>query len=140
MVNLCHYLFMHADNEVEGGQPAVEHVELAVETFRMLADVTRVQMLWALRERELSVNELASVVGKPAASMSQHLAKMRLARLVSTRREGTKVFYRLDNAHVRQLVEDAVFNAEHAGTDVPAHHQGSTDVTELPAARDGGVR
>jgi DNA-binding transcriptional ArsR family regulator len=140
MVNLCHYLFMHADNGVEGGQPAVEHVELAVETFRMLADVTRVQMLWALRERELSVNELASVVGKPAASMSQHLAKMRLARLVSTRREGTKVFYRLDNAHVRQLVEDAVFNAEHAGTDVPAHHQGSTDVTELPAARDGGVR
>jgi len=54
------------------------------------------------------VNELASVVRKPPASMSQHLAKMRLARLVSTRRKGTKVFYRLDNSHVRQLVEDAV--------------------------------
>jgi DNA-binding transcriptional ArsR family regulator len=131
---------MHADNHVEGGQPAVEHVELAVETFRMLADVTRVQMLWALRERELSVNELASVVGKPAASMSQHLAKMRLARLVSTRREGTKVFYRLDNSHVRQLVEDAVFNAEHAGAEVPAHHRGGTGVAELSAARDGRIR
>lgn len=117
----------------------MEHVELAVETFRMLADVTRVQMLWALRERELSVNELAAVVGKPAASMSQHLAKMRLARLVSTRREGTKVFYRLDNAHVRQLVEDAVFNAEHAGAEVPAHHRGGTVVAELRAARDGGI-
>lgn len=117
----------------------MEHVELAVETFRMLADVTRVQMLWALREEELSVNELASVVGKPPASMSQHLAKLRLARLVSTRREGTKVFYRLDNSHVRQLVEDAVFNAEHAGTEVPAHHRIDGEVTGLPAARDRGT-
>ncbi len=130
---------MYEDDVSGREQPAVEHVELAVETFRMLADVTRVQMLWALRERELSVNELALVVGKPAASMSQHLAKMRLARLVSTRREGTKVFYRLDNSHVRQLVEDAVFNAEHAGAEVPAHHRGSTEVAELRAARDGGV-
>ncbi len=130
---------MHAGNESVREQPAVEHVELAVETFRMLADVTRVQMLWALRDHELAVNELAAVVGKPAASMSQHLAKMRLARLVSTRREGTKVFYRLDNSHVRQLVEDAVFNAEHAGADVPAHHRGSADVAELPAARGGGI-
>ena len=136
---LCHYLVMHAGN-VSGEQPAVEHVELAVETFRMLADVTRVQMLWALRETELSVNELAAVVGKPAASMSQHLAKLRLARLVSTRREGTRVFYRLDNSHVRQLVEDAVFNAEHAGTDVPTHHRAQADPAELATARDRSAR
>lgn len=118
----------------------MEHVELAVETFRMLADVTRVQMLWALTDAELSVNELASVVGKPAASMSQHLAKMRLARLVSTRREGTRVFYRLDNSHVRQLVQDAVFHAEHAGTDLPAHHRAEGTVTALATDRTGGTR
>lgn len=106
----------------------------------MLADVTRVQMLWALTDAELSVNELASVVGKPAASMSQHLAKMRLARLVSTRREGTKVFYRLDNTHVRQLVQDAVFNAEHAGTELPAHHRAATAVTTLPTTNARSVR
>ncbi|MGC1208265.1 MAG: metalloregulator ArsR/SmtB family transcription factor [Ornithinimicrobium sp.] len=130
---------MYADNTI-GEQPAVEHVELAVETFRMLADVTRIQMLWALMDTELSVSELASVVGKPASSMSQHLAKMRLARLVSTRREGTKVFYRLDNAHVRQLVKDAVFNAEHAGTDLPAHHRAEAGVTALTRTQDGGGR
>lgn len=131
---------MHAGSEASRGQPALEHVELAVETFRMLADVTRVQMLWALRDGELSVSELASVVGRPAASMSQHLAKMRLARLVSTRREGTKVFYRLDNSHVRQLVQDAVFNAEHAGAEVPAHHRADAEIDELERAREKGVR
>ena len=62
-----------------------DHVGLIVEVFRMLADATRVQVLWALVDRELSVNELAEFVGKPAPSVSQHLAKLRMARLVSTR-------------------------------------------------------
>ncbi len=98
----------------------------------MLADPTRVQVLWALVDRELSVNDLAGQVGKPAPSVSQHLAKLRMARLVSTRRSGTTIFYRLENEHVRQLVVDAVYNAEHAGPGVPAHHRGTGAVRELP--------
>ncbi|GAC1404575.1 MAG: hypothetical protein NVS4B6_28950 [Mycobacterium sp.] len=39
-----------------------------------------------------------------------------------TRREGTQVFYRLENDHVRQLLTDAVHNAEHAAGGVPPHH------------------
>ena len=88
----------------------------------MLADATRIQLLWALADREMSVNDLATRVAKPAPSVSQHLAKLRMARLVRTRREGTQVFYRLENDHVRQLVTDAVFNADHAAGGVPAHH------------------
>ena len=33
------------------------------------------------------------------------------------------MFYRLENDHVRQLVTDAVFNAEHAAGGIPAHHR-----------------
>ncbi|NQE72437.1 Transcriptional repressor SmtB [Nocardia gamkensis] len=98
----------------------------------MLADPTRVQVLWALVDRELSVNDLAARVGKPAPSVSQHLAKLRMARLVSTRRSGTTIFYRLENEHVRQLVMDAVYNAEHAGPGVPAHHRGAGAERDLP--------
>ncbi len=90
----------------------------------MLADATRVQLLWALIGGELRVNDLAARVGKPAPSVSQHLAKLRMARLVRTRREGTQVFYRLENEHVSQLLTDAVFNAEHAAGGVPPHHRG----------------
>lgn len=89
----------------------------------MLADATRIQVLWALVDGELSVNELAEHVGKPAPSVSQHLAKLRMARLVRTRRSGTTIFYSIENEHVRQLVKDAVFNAEHAGPGVPPHHR-----------------
>jgi DNA-binding transcriptional ArsR family regulator len=89
----------------------------------MLADATRIRVLWALTDDELSVNELAERVGKPAPSVSQHLAKLRMGRLVRTRRAGTTIFYSLENEHVRQLVADAVFNAEHAGPGVPFHHR-----------------
>ncbi|MGQ4596790.1 metalloregulator ArsR/SmtB family transcription factor [Nocardia sp. R6R-6] len=111
---------------------AEDQVGLVVEVFRMLADPTRVQVLWALVDCELSVTDLAGQVGKPAPSVSQHLAKLRMARLVNTRRSGTTIFYRLENEHIRQLVVDAVYNAEHAGPGVPAHHRGPGAVRELP--------
>lgn len=110
---------------------ADDQVRLVVEVFRMLADPTRVHLLWALSDSELSVNELAERVGKPAPSVSQHLAKLRMARLVRTRRSGTSIFYSLENEHVRQLVVDAVHNAEHAGPGVPAHHRQAAEVRSL---------
>ena len=97
----------------------------------MLADATRVQVLWALVSREMSVNDLATHVGKPAPSVSQHLAKLRMARLVRTRREGTTIYYSLDNDHIGQLVTDAVFNAEHAGPGVPGHHRDAAELAAL---------
>ena len=125
-----------------------EQADLAAELFRMLADATRVRMLWLLIHRELSVNELAALVGKPAPSVSQHLAKLRLARLVQTRREGNHVIYRVENEHVAQLVVDAVQNAEHAGPGVPFHHRGDglaaapahVDAPATAGRRRDGVR
>lgn len=104
----------------------------------MLADATRIRVLWALTEVEMSVNELAEKVGKPAPSVSQHLAKLRMARLVRTRREGTTIFYSLENEHVRQLVIDALHNAEHSSPGIPSHHRHDPTVRELatgPAPR-----
>lgn len=97
----------------------------------MLADATRVQILWALVDRELAVNDLAEHVGKPAPSVSQHLAKLRMARLVRTRRDGTTIYYSLENDHVGQLVTDAVFNAEHASPGVPGHHRSDRSIASL---------
>lgn len=128
--------------ELPSALPA-DQVALAVEVFRMLADGTRIQILWALIDRELPVNDLATVVGKPGPSVSQHLAKLRMARLVKTRREGTQIFYQLENDHVRELIVDAVHNAEHAGPAIPAHHlTRGADLTTIPEHRDraGGGR
>ena len=98
----------------------------------MLSDATRVQLLWALLDGEMPVNELADAVGKPATGVSQHLAKLRMARLVTTRRQANQVFYRIENAHVRQLVEDAIYQAEHAAGGVPEHHRADGGLRGLP--------
>ena len=57
-----------------------------------------------------------------------------MTRMVQTRREGTQVFYRLENEHVAQLVTDAIHNAEHLGPGVPGHHLADPDLVR-PAPR-----
>ncbi|WOC63474.1 metalloregulator ArsR/SmtB family transcription factor (plasmid) [Paenarthrobacter sp. AT5] len=114
---------MDADKQVCGLQPDSQYVELAVEVFAMLADATRVRIILALRGGEMAVGALAELLDKSPAAVSQHLAKMRLARMVSTRQDGTRVMYRLENEHARQLVTDAIFQAEHALGGTPAHHR-----------------
>jgi DNA-binding transcriptional ArsR family regulator len=120
------------DNDERRGPLPADQVDLAVEVFRMLSDSTRVQLLWALIGRELSVNELAAEVGKTPGLVSQHLAKLRMSRLTQTRRDGTQVFYRLDNEHIAQLVTDAVHNAEHATAGIPDHHRSDAPLVQLP--------
>ncbi|MBU3751711.1 MAG: winged helix-turn-helix transcriptional regulator [Mycobacterium sp.] len=122
---------MRVDTEVCRRRLDDDQVGLVVEVFRMLSDPTRVRLLWALVDRELSVSELAETVGKPAASVSQHLAKLRMARLVRTRREATTIYYSLESSHVGRLVTDAVFNAEHAGPGIPGHHLGHGELARL---------
>ncbi|TNU73124.1 helix-turn-helix transcriptional regulator [Miniimonas arenae] len=102
------------------------YVELAVEVFSLLADPTRVRIVLALREDELSVNHLADILDKPPAAVSQHLAKLRWGRIVKSRQEGTRVFYSLVDEHARTLVTQAVFQAQHALGDDPEHHRGSS--------------
>ncbi|MGO4856688.1 ArsR/SmtB family transcription factor [Arthrobacter sp. 2MCAF14] len=114
---------MNADNSSCSLGVDSQYVELAVEVFAMLADATRVRIILALRNGEMAVGALADLVGKSPAAVSQHLAKMRLARMVSTRQDGTRVMYRLENEHARQLVADAIFQAEHALGGTPAHHR-----------------
>jgi ArsR family transcriptional regulator, zinc-responsive transcriptional repressor len=124
---------MRACDGGEPGLPGSDQVDLAVEVFRMLADGTRVRLLWLLLDGEAPVLHLAEAVGKPQAAVSQHLAKLRMARLVTTRRQGTQVFYQLANDHVRQLVVDAIHHAEHAGPSTPAHHDAAASTgTEGP--------
>ncbi len=132
---VVYYLLMDADTQSARERLPADQVALAAEVFRMLAEGTRIQILWSLIDGEMPVNDLAESIGKPGPSVSQHLAKLRMARLVRTRREGTSIFYQLENDHVRQLIIDAMHNVEHAGHTQPAHHQGA-HLAAVEAAAD----
>ncbi|MFI5606075.1 ArsR/SmtB family transcription factor [Amycolatopsis sp. NPDC051903] len=99
--------------------PNDEQVHLAAESFRLLADPTRIKVLWALLQGESSVACLAELAGVTPTSVSQHLAKLRLAGLVKGRREGTFVFYSAADDHVRRLLAQALHHADHVDRDLP---------------------
>jgi DNA-binding transcriptional ArsR family regulator len=115
--------------------PNEEQVHLAAETFRLLADPTRMKILWALLQGESSVACLAELVGAAPTAVSQHLAKLRLAGLVKGRREGTFVYYSAADVHVRRLLDEALFHADHADRDLPDHDGTDTSVhSDVPTA------
>jgi DNA-binding transcriptional ArsR family regulator len=116
---------MDADREPAPFEmPTDRQVELAVQALQLLGDPTRLRIVWALLHAEHSVNDLAHLVGAQPAAVSQHLAKLRLSRLVRTRREGTRIFYAAEDVHVRQLIREALYHADHVAQNLPDH--GST--------------
>ncbi|MGC3995596.1 MAG: metalloregulator ArsR/SmtB family transcription factor [Propionicimonas sp.] len=106
--------------------PDSEYVDLAAEVFSLLSDPTRIRLILALEDGELPVGELAERVGKAPTAVSQHLAKLRWAKVVQTRQEGTRVYYSLIDEHARELVHQAVFQAEHVIDFWPRHHRPDT--------------
>ena len=100
--------------------PPPEHVDVAVEGLRMLADPTRLRMLWLLCGDELDVSTLAARLGATRPAVSQHLAKLRLAGLVTQRRAGRHVLSRARDHHVADLLDLLVHDAGHR-RDVTGH-------------------
>ena len=94
-------------------EPLATEFEAAVETLKLLADPTRLRIVWALLHGEHSVNELARHVGVRPTAVSQHLAKLRLSGLVRTRRDGNHIFYAADNEHIERLASEALLHADH---------------------------
>ena len=101
--------------------PAEDSVRRAADALRMLGDATRIKVLWALMQGETSVACLAELAGTSPTAVSQHLSKLRLAGLVSNRREGTFVYYQLADPHVGALLRRTLSHAGHPAATVQAH-------------------
>lgn len=96
-------------------------VEAATQMLRMLADPTRLRLMSLLSEGEYDVTALVAAVGTARPAVSQHLAKLRLAGLVSVRRDGRRSVYRSRGGHVRRLVTEVLHAASHRVTGAPEH-------------------
>ncbi|GAB3662792.1 metalloregulator ArsR/SmtB family transcription factor [Nocardioides korecus] len=117
--------------------PDERQVSMAADAFRLLADPTRIRILWALLQGETSVNRLAQLVESSPSAVSQHLAKLRLAGLVTGRREGTFMYYAAGSGHVRALLDEALFHADHTdrGLDSEVPHSHGTRRSATAAVR-----
>lgn len=82
-----------------------EAVHLA-DGFKLLGEPSRIRILYALLEAgELCVCDLAAVVGVSETVVSHSMRLLRAAGIVANRRDGRMIYYRLDDAHVRMLLD-----------------------------------
>lgn len=99
--------------------PGEEQLRVAATGFALLADPSRLRVLWVLAHGDSDVTTLAHVTGVRPSAVSQHLAKLRLAGLVRATRDGRRQVYSVRGGHVRRLVLEALDQAEHQVTGVP---------------------
>ena len=107
------------DNAVAA--PTDAQLGAAVVALRMLADETRLCLMWHLSRENHDVGTLARLSGAARPSVSQHLAKLRLAGLVHAERIGRRVVYTVAGGHVRRLVDEALMAADHQVSGLPPH-------------------
>ena len=113
-VAVCTTLTLHPEalERARSALPQEETVRRASVLLKALADPTRMRILLAMKQGELCVCDLSHLLGMSQSAISHQLRVLRDNRLVSWRREGRQVFYRLADRHVEEILEDAL---EHVG-------------------------
>lgn len=79
--------------------------ELKAELFRTLGNPVRIRILEVLRDGEATVGDIAEQVGVSGSTLSQHLATLRRADVVASRRDGSSLHYGVVDPRVFQLLE-----------------------------------
>ncbi len=81
-----------------------ENAGQAAALMKSLSNSSRLLVLCALVTREHTVGELEALTGLSQSAISQHLARLREERLVTTRREAQRIFYSLEKPEVRAIL------------------------------------
>lgn len=87
-------------------------VSSASELLKLLADPTRMRIVMRLREGESCVTDIAQALGMEQSAVSHQLSRLLVGGLVTNRRDGKKIHYRLADHHVKKILVAAL---EHAG-------------------------
>lgn len=83
------------------------------ELFKVLADETRVKVVYLLSKEELCVCDIAALLNSTVSNISHHLRVLRTAHLVKFRREGKQVYYSLDDEHVVHIISEGFEHVNH---------------------------
>jgi DNA-binding transcriptional ArsR family regulator len=100
----CTVIHEEAVAAVRKALPDEETMLNLADLFKMFADSTRVKVILALLHSELCVCDIAVLLGMTRSAISHQLRLLRQTKLVKTRRDGTVIYYSLDDGHVRNIV------------------------------------
>lgn len=84
--------------------PLAESDEILMKFFKGLGDPTRIRIVEALLEKERNVSELIKLLRVPQSNISNHLACLKWCGYITSRKEGTSVYYQITDERVKKIV------------------------------------
>ncbi|MBQ3299903.1 MAG: winged helix-turn-helix transcriptional regulator [Ruminococcus sp.] len=85
--------------------PDLEMLFELADLFKVFGDSTRLRIMYAISDEELSVLSIAETLGMEQSTISHQLRVLRNNKLVRARREGKQIYYTLDDDHVKKIIE-----------------------------------
>jgi DNA-binding transcriptional ArsR family regulator len=108
-----------ATPEPAANEPTQLQLRSAAATFALLGSAPRLHLAWLMAHETYDVGTLARRVGLSIPTTSQHLAKLRLAGIVSARREGRHTYYTIEDPHVLTMLDQVFGHIAPDGTLAP---------------------
>ncbi|HHV37632.1 MAG TPA: helix-turn-helix transcriptional regulator [Candidatus Cloacimonetes bacterium] len=105
---LCKLISPEEIDKIQKDLPDAETISDMAEFFKVFGDSSRLTLIYYLSRAELCVADLAALAGMSPSAVSHQLKTLRLMRLVKNRKEGTVVYYSLDDSHIDSLFKDAL--------------------------------
>jgi ArsR family transcriptional regulator len=99
----CHAVNHQLVAEVQTTMPETAVFDRVAAFYKIMGDTTRCKLIWALRQGEMCVCDLASLLSMTKSAISHQLRKLREFDVVRCRREGKEVYYCLNDDHIAQI-------------------------------------
>lgn len=99
---------MSITDEVRDSIPEEEILYDLADLFKIFGDTTRIKILYALRESELCVCDIAQVLNMTQSAISHQLKILKQSKLVKYRRDGKTIFYSLADSHVLTIIDQGM--------------------------------
>ena len=109
----CNAVHSDAVERARLSMPEAEKLFRVAQFNKIIGDITRCKILFALAEGEMCVCDLANVLSMSKSSVSHQLSKLRDFGVVKYRKEGKEVYYSLDDDHVSSLLALTLAHIEH---------------------------
>lgn len=88
--------------------PDQDQSEIYANKLKALSDPTRLEILYLLSNGEMCVCKITPALNKPQSSVSRHLSVLKNLGFIKSRKEGTRVYYKLTNPKIANLVKELV--------------------------------
>lgn len=109
----CNVIHQESVNRAKEKMPTEEVFSKLAEFYKLIGDITRCKLLFAIDQQEMCVCDLANVLSMSKSSISHQLSTLRRSGIVKCRKDGKEVYYTLDDEHVCKVFEIGLEHISH---------------------------